>query len=157
MKIVTYPHPALVMKSVAVTAFNEELETLAANMLECMRASGGIGLAANQVGITKRVFVMSVDKTYVFVNPEIVTKGEDELRGSEGCLSFPKLSIKVKRSTALTLRWQDVTGAAHEADFADLEAICIQHEIDHLDGITFIERIPKIRKQSALQEYFKNN
>jgi len=116
-------------------------------MLETMYAAPGRGLAAPQVGVSKRLFVM--DTTWkegakaprVLINPEIIEVSSDEEINAEGCLSLPDFTVEVKRPSAVTMTWQDIDGQRHIAAFAGFDAICAQHELDHLDGILTIDRI----------------
>ncbi len=143
--VVLHPDPVLRAVAVPVTRFDEGLARLAEEMLDTMYAAPGRGLAAPQVGVSQRLFVMDATwkdgprRPCVFVNPEIVA-GEGRVTGPEACLSIPGRTVQVERDAAVTVRWQDLGGAAHEARFDGFEAICIQHETDHLDGVLCIDR-----------------
>lgn len=162
MKIVHFPHPALTTKAQDVIEFNDELKNIATSMIELMHSSNGVGLAANQVNILKRIFVMDCNKDdegsvpYVFINPKIISISEENKDYKEGCLSFPSLYVDVKRPSIVKLQWQNLQGEVQEKEFSDLEAVCVQHEIDHLDGINFIDRISKTKRQMSLLKYSKN-
>jgi len=156
MKIVHFPHVALVTKSKPVTLFDASLETLANQMIDLMHKASGVGLAANQVALDKRIVVMQCrqDKPpYVFINPQIVASGESIQKGSEGCLSFPSLSIEVPRQEWVELKWQDTKGDFYQETFFGLEAVCVQHEIDHLNGINFVDRLGNVKKMMTLKKY----
>jgi len=156
MSIVHYPEPVLltVGKPVQDIEFGEELERLAADMFETMADAGGVGLAAPQVGISKRLFVMDVPvgdeqrERHVLVNPEIV-RIEGEQVGEEGCLSFPGLFQVVKREMRVIARARDTKGEEFELDVADLAARCILHETDHCDGIVFLDRMTPLKREMA--------
>ena len=141
------PDPVLREACLPVVAFDARLRDLAADMLETMYAAPGRGLAAPQVGVAARLFVMDVDwKTgtpapHVFVNPVIVARSDDTVTGEEACLSIPGQVSRVTRARAVTLAWQDLDGAAHERLFDGFAAICVQHEADHLDGVLCIDRV----------------
>lgn len=156
MKIVYFPHPSLLKKTDPVTDFNAELETISQEMIALMHASSGVGLAANQVGLNKRIFVMQCTKSkpeYVMINPEIVTVSELEQKNEEGCLSFPGLNIEVPRQEWVEMSWQDIKGNVHTEKFSGLEAICVQHETDHLNGINFVDKLGNVKKMMSLKKY----
>jgi len=156
MKIVHYPEPVLltVGKPVGEDDFGPDFDRVISDMFETMRAAGGVGLAAPQVGISKRFFVMDVPdeegnpNPLTFVNPEII-RVEGEQVGDEGCLSFPGLYQTVKRDMRVIVRAQDVTGTEIELDMADLAARCILHETDHCDGIVFLDRMTALKRELA--------
>lgn len=158
MKIVQFPHEALMKKSLPITEFDRDLEALGIEMLELMHQAQGVGLAANQVGLNKRIFVMQCTTQkppYIFINPEIVSLEDKVEKCTEGCLSFPGINLEVSRIQALQLKWQDVKGGVHLEKFEGLEAVCIQHENDHLDGINFIDKIGNVKKMMILKKYNK--
>ncbi len=137
---------ALHKKAREIKRFDERLKTLAEDMIETMHANDGIGLAGNQVGMLKRMFVMNVEPDYergkdlVVINPQLSDlEGEDI--DFEGCLSLPQKYGRVKRASKLRLTYQDLTGEKHELEAEGLMARCIQHEYDHLDGIMFTEKM----------------
>jgi len=156
ISIVHYPEPVLltVGRPVEDDEFGEELERLAEDMFETMTHAGGVGLAAPQVGISKRLFVMDVPvgdeqrERHVLVNPEIV-RIEGEQVGEEGCLSFPGLFQVVKREMRVIARARDTKGEEFELDVADLAARCILHETDHCDGIVFLDRMTPLKREMA--------
>ena len=156
LEIVHYPDPVLLTLGTPVGdgEFGEELEMFAANMFETMEKAGGVGLAAPQVGISKRIFVMDVAveglerQRHVLVNPEII-RIEGEQIGDEGCLSFPGLYQSVKREMRVIARALDTRGEMFELDVSDLAARCVLHETDHCDGIVFIDRVTPLKRQLA--------
>jgi peptide deformylase len=147
MEIVLYPHPALRWKSQPIREVNAELRRVVDEMFELMYAAKGIGLAANQVGLPYRVFVLNLaadkdvkEEEIVFVNPEILRrKGTTE--GEEGCLSFPGMYGNVKRAAKITVEAFNLKGECFEYALDDLAARAVQHETDHLDGVLFIDRL----------------
>ncbi len=144
--IVQTPDPVLREVCAPVTAFDAALRELADDMLATMYDAPGRGLASPQVGLPVRLFVMDVawkDGTpdpRVFVNPEIVGASEDLVTREEGCLSIPGRMSRVSRPAEVSLRWQDLDGQVREERFEGFAATCVQHEIDHLDGILCIDR-----------------
>jgi peptide deformylase len=153
MRIVHYPAPVLltVGKPVVDNEFGAELERTVADMFETMRDAGGVGLAAPQVGLSQRFFVMDVSdegrsNPLAFINPEII-RVEGEQIGDEGCLSFPGLYQSVKRDMRVIVRAQDVKGATIEHDLTDLAARCVLHETDHCDGIVFLDRMTVLKRE----------
>lgn len=158
LNIVHYPHPALTTKCEEVTIFNDDLKTITNEMLGTMKRHHGIGLAANQVNINKYLFVMSIDNTdYIFINPKIVDISNSLIDYTEGCLSFPNISQKTRRAEFIKLSWQDIDGQFHEQEFFSLSAICIQHEIEHLNGKTFLDLLSPLKKKFATKKYLKMN
>jgi peptide deformylase len=160
LKIVKYPEAVLSRPGEPVTEFNDELRKLVADMFETTYASQGIGLAAPQVGVSKRLTVidLSVGKEpkdkLVLINPEIISN-EGKLYEEEGCLSFPEIREKVSRFAKVRIRAQDENGKWFEMDGADLLARCMQHEIDHVDGMLFIFRMSALKRDLALRKIRK--
>jgi peptide deformylase len=147
MEIVVYPHPALRWKSKPVQEINADVRRVVAEMLELMYAHKGIGLAANQVALPWRLFVLNLtgdpaekDEEVVFINPEIL-KRKGTVEAEEGCLSFPGLYGNVRRSANIVVEAFDLEGNAFEVVGDDLAARAVQHENDHLDGVLFIDRM----------------
>lgn len=156
LDVVYFPDAPLTQKAAPVTVFDKKLEELVQSMFETMHAYQGVGLAAPQVGLSKRVFVLQEPEglEMCFVNPEIAElDGREE--GEEGCLSMPGIYAMVPRATQLKIRAQDVQGEAFELDATNFLARIIQHENDHLDGVLFPERLDLITRQLALEEWAK--
>jgi len=160
LKIVKYPEPVLSQPGETVTEFNGELRKLVADMFETTYASQGIGLAAPQVGVSKRVTVIDLSmgkdpaQKLVIINPEIVSR-EGKQYEEEGCLSFPDIREKVVRAAKVSIRAQDEKGKWFEMDADDLLSRCFQHEIDHLDGILFIFRMSALKRNLNLRKIRK--
>ncbi len=155
MQILPYPHPALRWKSRPVTEINAALRQTIAEMFDMMYAAKGIGLAANQVGIPQRFFILNLtgedaekDEEIVFINPEII-KRKGTTEGEEGCLSFPGLYGPVKRSELVTIEAFDLQGRPFEMALDELAARAVQHETDHLDGVLFIDRMSDTARRTA--------
>ena len=160
LKIVTYPEPVLSQPGEPVTEFDDNLCKLVADMFETTYASQGIGLAAPQVGVSKRITVIDLSmgkdpkQKLVLINPEI-TSHEGRLYEEEGCLSFPEIREKVVRSARVHIRAQDEYGKWFEMDGEDLLSRCFQHEIDHLDGVLFIFRMSALKRSLNLRKIRK--
>lgn len=160
LRIHHYPDPVLKQKAAPVTVFDEELRRLAADMLETMYAAPGVGLAAPQVGIGKRLIVLDCSskddqsQPLVAVNPEILA-GEGECCEEEGCLSVPEYYAKVVRSERVRVRFQELDGTVREIEAGGLWAICFQHEIDHLDGILFVDHLSPLKRSLFRKKYQK--
>lgn len=162
LKIVHYPHRALLTKAEPVTEFNQELKDLVEGMYKVMAEQGGIGLAANQVDVLKRVIVVNIPSyaKLTLINPEI-TEVNGKAKTAEGCLSFPGIFQHVERPATISLKFQDTSGEWHELkDVTGLTAVCMQHEIDHLNGIVFTKRMSRLaanmtkKKMEKLNEKF---
>jgi len=155
-EIVTYPDPILQQPAEKITAFDDELRTLAADMFESMYKAIGIGLAAPQIGVSKRITVIDLSNQknpkdkIVLVNPEIVHKEGKQLE-EEGCLSLPDIRDKVSRAAKVKVRAQDLDGKTIELEGAELLARAFQHEIDHLDGILFPWRLSALKRDLILR------
>jgi len=157
-----YPDEVLKQKAERVEEFDSELKELVDDMFETMYKRGGVGLAANQIGVLKRVFVLDLksgkegqgEERLVFVNPEIV-HSEGEVVREEGCLSLPGLWKKVRRAERVVVRAQDLDGREFEIEADGLLSRAIQHEIDHLDGICFVDRLSPLQRRLALEKYRK--
>ena len=159
LEILQFPDERLRRLSMPVESFNRDLKTLADKMLEIMYESNGIGLAAPQVNQTIRLIVVDVsesrDNPCIFVNPEI-KEPAGSVDSSEGCLSVPEIRTTIKRYENITLEYQDLNGERHEEPLGDLMSICVQHEIDHLDGKLFIDYVPDVKLQRLRKKIAKN-
>ncbi len=151
----------LKQKSAPVTRVDDELRALMDDMLETMYAAPGIGLAAIQVGVAKRVIVMDLAKgeepkaPRFFVNPEIVWKSEETLPYEEGCLSVPEIYDEVERPSKVRVRYLNYAGEAVEEEAEGLFAVCIQHEMDHLEGVLFIDYLSRLKRERAVAKVKK--
>jgi peptide deformylase len=160
LKIVKYPDPILSRPGEPVTEFNAELRRLIADMFETTYASQGVGLAAPQVGVSKRLTTIDLsmgkepNDKLVLINPEIIFS-DGKLYEEEGCLSFPDIREKVVRAAKVRIRAQDEKGKWFEMDGEDLLARCFQHEIDHVDGMLFIFRMSGLKRDLTLRKIRK--
>ena len=163
LEIHTFPDPILKQKSLAVTVFDQDLDETTKSMLETMYVSSGIGLAAIQVGILKQIIVIdlksgeedsSLREPYVFINPKIVEKSGTTF-SEEGCLSVIEFRAEVERAEIITIEYQDVTGNYQKLDAENMMSICLQHEIDHLNGILFIDHLPLLKQKMVKKRLTK--
>ena len=157
-QIITIPNPLLRKISEPVTSVNNEEKKLMDDMLETMYAAPGIGLAAVQVGVLKRIIVIDLSKdgekkTPLFiVNPQITFKSDDLISYEEGCLSIPNQFAEIKRPSSCKVSFLDYNGKKKEINADGLLATCIQHEVDHLNGILFIDHLSKLKKDLILKK-----
>jgi peptide deformylase len=159
LQILEYPDPRLRTRAQPVTVFDAALETLVANMFETMYAAPGVGLAATQVDVHKRLIVIDVSENkqqpLVFINPEILaTEGTGVME--EGCLSVPGVFDEVKRAAKIRARSHDVKGKTFEVELEGLAAVCLQHEIDHLDGKLFVDYLSDLKRERIRKKLEKD-
>lgn len=158
LPVLQFPNPKLKLVGKQIERFDDSLISIYNDMLETMYAQDGIGLAATQVDLQLRIFVLDVSEEkndpVCFINPVIVeTAGE--ITWEEGCLSFPGVYAHVKRHRQITVEFQDLHGAKQQRVADELLGICIQHEIDHLDGITFFDHLSPLKKQLLRKKLIK--
>jgi peptide deformylase len=161
LRIRTFPDPVLRSQAEPVTLFNAELKTLAMDMAETMYANLGVGLAAPQVGVSLRLIVLDVSppeergKNLVcLVNPELV-EGEGELEWSEACLSLPELNVSTCRKARVKVRGQDLDGQPLEVEATELFSVALQHEMDHLEGLLLLDKLPVLKRRMAARDLKK--
>ena len=160
--IVLLPDPVLRAKAAPVAAVDADIQALMDDMLETMYDAPGIGLAAPQIGISKRVIVMDCSddenqpEPIKMANPEIIAASEDTSTMEEGCLSIPDHRGEVTRPSAITVRYLDEHGQAQEHDCDGLLAVCIQHEIDHLNGVLFIDYLSRLKRDMIIRKMTKD-
>ena len=169
LRIYETPDPMLRQISSPVEKVDDEIRGLIADMFETMYEAPGIGLAAVQVGVPIRLLVMDlqepadpedensppVKEPRVFINPEILSHSDEEVPYTEGCLSVPDQYAEVMRPDHIRARWLDEDGKSHEQDLDGLLAICLQHEMDHLEGILFIDHLSKLKRDMVLKKLAK--
>lgn len=158
LNILQFPDPNLKLIAQPVSTFNtEELDTIVKNMFETMYEAQGVGLAAIQVNIQKRIITIDVSEKrnspLCLINPKIIEKN-NEIISEEGCLSFPGVYAKIKRAEIIKIEYWDEKEKKHSLEASDLLSRCIQHEIDHLDGITFYDHLSPL-KQRLISEKLK--
>ncbi|MEA2172698.1 MAG: peptide deformylase [Blastocatellia bacterium] len=160
LKIVHWPDPVLLTPGEPVTEFDEKLQQLVKDMFETMYEAQGVGLAAPQVGVSKRLFVMDCsggkdpDQRIVMVNPEVM-RVEGEQSGEEGCLSFPNIFFPVNRSVRAIVQAHDEKGNLFELDGMELTARCMLHETDHCDGIVFLDKTTPLKREMVKRKIKK--
>ena len=162
LNILTIPDPRLKHKSSNIGVFDKELKTIVKNMYETLYASGnGIGLAAPQVDIRKRIVVIDLNEDgksspITFINPRIIKFSDEKFVNQEGCLSVPEYYADVERAKEVEVEWFDDTGVKYKKTLSGLMSICIQHEIDHLDGILFVDHLSTLKRKMAIQKIKKS-
>ena len=179
--IIEIPDPILKQISTPVESFDDDLKTLVADMFETMYDAPGIGLAAIQVGVPLRLLVIDLQpededaepevcaahgghehshqplkkEPRVFINPEVLDASEELSVYNEGCLSVPEIYADVERPAHIRARWQDLDGKVQEAEIDGMLATCLQHEMDHLEGIVFLDRVSRLKRQMAIKKLEK--
>jgi peptide deformylase len=164
--IVEVPDPRLREISKPVDSVDESVRTLVADMFETMYEAPGIGLAAIQVGVPKRILVIDLQEPEeeggepvkdprVFINPEIVEHSDREVPYTEGCLSVPDQYADVDRPDRIRARWLDLDGNAHDEEITGMLAVCLQHEMDHLEGVLFIDHLSRLKREMILKKLAK--
>jgi len=166
LPIVEVPDPRLRQVSAPVETVDDGVRALIADMFETMYAAPGIGLAAIQVGVPTRILVIDLQEPEeeggepvldprVFINPQILTHSDREVPYTEGCLSVPDQYGEVDRPDRIRARWLDEHGQAHEEDIDGMLAVCLQHEMDHLEGILFIDHLSRLKREMILRKIAK--
>jgi peptide deformylase len=160
-EIIKLPDKRLRLVSEPVKRIDAGLRKLVEDMFETLYAAPGIGLAGIQVGVAKRVIIMDLSKKddtrkpEVFINPEITWASEEKSRYEEGCLSIPEYYEEVERPAVVKVKYLDLEGKAREVEATGLLATCLQHEIDHLNGILFIDHISKLKRDRVIKKFAK--
>ena len=166
LEILEVPDPRLRQISTPVEAVTDETRALIADMFETMYAAPGIGLAAVQVGVPERLLIIDLQEPEeeggepvrdprVFINPEILTHSDQEVPYQEGCLSVPDQYAEVDRPDRIRARWLDEHGESHEEEITGLLAVCLQHEMDHLEGVLFIDHLSRLKREMILRKIAK--
>ncbi|MFC4172007.1 peptide deformylase [Microvirga sp. GCM10011540] len=156
--LVFFPDPRLRRKAEAVAAFDDGLRTLVQDLHDTMKAAPGVGITAPHVGILQRVTVIQLDpasERKVYVNPEIVWFSDDLIRHTEGSVSMPGVTEEIERPARVRVRYRDVEGAGREEEAEGFMAVCLQHEIDQLDGIFWIDRLSRLKRERTVKRYEK--
>jgi peptide deformylase len=156
--IVRYPDPRLALPAQAVTAFDDALRELASDLLETMRAAPGIGITAPHIGILQRVVVLDLDApegARTYVNPEIIWTSPEMILHREGSVSMPGVNDEVTRHARVRIRYQDVDGSPQTEESDGLRAVCHQHEIDQLDGMFWIRRLSRLKRERLIKRFDK--
>ena len=158
LNILEFPNPRLTTVATAVETFDKELKKLVEDMTETMYSANGIGLAATQVNVHKRLLVLDVsenqDQPRVYINPEILSQSGEQTH-EEGCLSVPGVYANVKRAENITVKAQDIEGNSFEEQLEELHAVCIQHEMDHLIGRLFVDYLSPLKRNMVRKKLEK--
>jgi peptide deformylase len=169
MPIVEIPDPILRGQSAPVESIGDDISRLIRDMFDTMYAAPGIGLAAIQVAVPRRLLVIDlqepeegapedaepVRRPHVFINPEILHSSDARKSYNEGCLSIPDQYAEVERPDLVRLRWLDEHGKAQEGEFGGLMSVCIQHEVDHLNGVLFIDHLSRLKRDMVVKKVLK--
>ena len=159
--IIKLPDKRLRLVSEPVKRIDDGIRKLVDDMFDTMYKAPGIGLAAIQIGVAKRVVILDLSKKeddhkpLVFINPEVTWTSEDKSKYEEGCLSIPEYYEEVERPAKVRVRFTDLNGKVHEEDAEGLFATCIQHEIDHLNGVLFVDYLSKLKRDRVLKKFTK--
>jgi peptide deformylase len=169
LPIIEVPDPLLRARSTAVEAIGDDVKRLIADMFETMYKAPGIGLAAIQVAVPKRLLVIDlqepeseeedaepVRRPHVFINPEIVHSSDARKIYNEGCLSIPDQYAEIERPASVRAEWIDESGARREGEFDGLMAVCLQHEVDHLNGLLFIDHLSRLKRDMIVRKVVKS-
>jgi peptide deformylase len=159
LSILRYPDPRLHTVAKPVAAVDDRIRRLVDDMLETMYANDGVGLAATQVDVHERVIVMDTsdgrDQPRVLINPELIARSDEMAQGEEGCLSVPQVYDKVQRHARVTVRALGRDGMVFEREVEGLEAVCVQHEMDHLVGKVFVEYLSPLKRDRIKTKMLK--
>ncbi|PZM10792.1 peptide deformylase [Rhizobium tubonense] len=156
--LLKFPHPGLRTACAPVSSFDDDLRLLADDLLETMRAAPGVGITAAHIGVHRRVTVIELsrdDGIRTYVNPEITWSSPETMQHIEGSVSMPGATENVTRPKSIRFRYQDLSGVLHEEDAEGFLAICIQHEIDQLDGIFWLQRLSKLKRDRLVRKWEK--
>ncbi|KKB13189.1 peptide deformylase [Devosia geojensis] len=159
--ILVIPDPRLRAVADPIEAVDDDVRALARDMLDTMYDAPGIGLAAPQIGVMRRIVVMDLAKEgeepapMVLINPEILKVSEETQVTEEGCLSIPELYYEVERPAEVTVRYTDLDGKTVEVDAKERLAVCIQHELDHLDGVLYIDYLSRLKRDRVIKKFDK--
>ncbi|AWB20768.1 peptide deformylase [Methylobacterium currus] len=156
LPLVLYPDPRLRLAAPPVTAFDDALRTIAGDLLDTLLAVSALGLTGPHVGAPVRLTIIRAGLDLaprVYVNPELVFTSPETARHREGSVSMPGVDEEVERPARVRVRWRDLDGTAHEAEEEGFSAACLQHEIDQLDGLFWIERLSRLRRERVFKRY----
>jgi peptide deformylase len=156
--VVTFPDRRLRTVAAPVTVFDDDLRAIAADLIDTMRAAGGIGITAPHIGIATRLVVLALsleESPKIYVNPSIVWASEPLIRHPEGSVSMSGVTAEIERPARVRVRYQDLSGAEQSEEASDLRAVCHQHEIDQLDGIFWTQRLSALKRDQVVRRYQK--
>ena len=156
--LVLYPDRRLWLKAQPVTAWNDSVPALAADVMDTMRAVGAVGLTASHIGDLRRLVVIRLEPVVeprTYVNPEVVWASPDRVSHTEGSVSMPGVTEQIERPAAIRVRYQDLPGAICDEEAEGFRAACLQHEIDQLDGVFWIQRLSRLKRERLLKKFEK--
>ncbi|WP_432284679.1 peptide deformylase [Aminobacter sp. BA135] len=156
--IVKFPDPRLKLVAAPVTVFDDELRALASDLLDTMRAAPGIGITAPHIGIARRLVVLELEgpgSARTYVNPQILSASEETMLHTEGSVSMPGVTDEIRRHARVRIGYQDLQGIERTEEAEGLLAVCHQHEIDQLDGMFWIQRLSKLKRDRLIKRYEK--
>lgn len=156
--LVYYPNPALRRAAKSVLAFDSDLQDLARDLLDTMKAAPGVGITAPHIGVLLRVTVIQLDgaqEPRTYVNPRIIWSGAETIRHTEGSVSMPGVTEEIERPAHVRVAYQDTDGVEHQDEARGFMAVCLQHEIDQLDGVFWIDRLSRLRRERVIKRYEK--
>ena len=167
LPIIEFPDPVLRAQSAPVESVNDEIVRLVDDMFETMYKAPGIGLAAVQVAVPRRLLVIDLQEPeeeegepvrnpFVFINPEIVQRSDERQLYNEGCLSIPDQYAEIERPASVRAQWIDEKGQRQEGEFGGLMAVCLQHEVDHLNGVLFIDYLSRLKRDMIVRKVVKS-
>lgn len=156
--LLRYPDPRLSLRAAPVTMFDDSLRELARDLLDTMRAAPGIGITAPHIGVLERVVVLELDRkegAKTYVNPEIVWSSEETISHTEGSVAMPGVNDDIVRHARVRVRYCDLDGVLQEEESDGLRAVCHQHEIDQLDGVFWIQRLSRLKRERIMRKFAK--
>jgi peptide deformylase len=156
--IIRFPDPRLRQKAEPILDLNEEVRTLAGDLTETMHAAPGIGITAAHIGVLKRLVVIQLEsdpEPHIYINPQIVWTSADAARHTEGSVSMPGVTDEIERPARVRVSYTGLDGAGYEVEAEGLMAVCLQHEIDQLDGIFWIDRLSKLKRDRLIKRFEK--
>jgi peptide deformylase len=156
--IIRYPDPRLSSPCERVETFDASLAALCQDLLDTMRAAPGIGIAGPHIGVLKRVIVIQLSAdlpVWTCINPEVIASSSVTVRHAEGSISLPGLSEEIERPDKVTVRYHDLAGAEHTIEASGMLGVCLQHEIDQLDGIFWLKRLSRLKRDRVLKRFHK--
>ncbi len=157
LSILRHPDPGLKIQAKPVTLFDERLSRFADDLLETMRAAPGVGITACHVGVFERIVIIELKpgEPRLYINPVIEAFSDERMTATEGSVSMPGVTEEIERPRGIRLNWQDLEGKKHEGVMTGFEAVCMQHEIDQLDGIFWLQRLSRLKRERAIKRFQK--
>ncbi|MFN7023984.1 MAG: peptide deformylase [Pseudorhizobium sp.] len=159
LPILRYPDVRLSQQALPVTKFDAALQLLAGDLLQTMRAAPGVGITASHVGISQRIMVLELPEQdpQLYCNPQILSSSQQTILHTEGSVSMPGVTEEVERPAAIRFRYQRLDGSVYEEDADGFHAVCIQHEIDQLDGIFWLKRLSRLKRERLIRRWQKQS